>query len=104
MSTGQIVGWVGAIVGSVVGLAGGMVGTYFSIKKTNGPRERTFMIRWAIACWIAILLFVALLFALPSPYRLLLWIPYTVLLPLGTVYGNRRQESIRQQELQNKAT
>ena len=32
-------------------LIGGVVGTYFSIKNTNGPRERAFMIRASATCW-----------------------------------------------------
>lgn len=91
-------GLLGGIVGSVLGLAGGVVGTYFSIKNTNGPRERAFMIQAAVVCWIAIAVFLALLLLLSNPYRYLLWIPYGILLPLGIVYGNRRQREIREDE------
>lgn len=101
MSTGVMWGWVGGIAGGVVGLAGGIIGTYFSIQNTNGPRERSFMVKSAVVCWIAILIFLGLLLALPSPYRGFMWIPYSILLPLGIIYGNRRQQAIRQQESQN---
>jgi len=97
-------GWIGGISGGFIGLAGGVVGTYFSIKNTNGPRERSFMIKSAVVCWITILLFLGLLIALPNPYRWYMWIPYSILLPLGIIYGNRRQQAIRQQEAQNKAS
>ena len=101
MSTGALWGWIGGIAGGVIGLAGGLVGTWFSIKNTNGPKERSFMIKAAVVCWIAILLFIGLLLGLPDPYRWLMWIPYGILLPLGIVYCNRRQQVIRQQESLN---
>ena len=91
-------GLVGGIVGGVVGVLGGVVGTYFSIKNTAGPRERRFMIRVAIAAWIAISAFVAALLLLPRPYNLLLWIPYGIALPVGIWWSNRRQQLIRGEE------
>ena len=104
MNAGEIGGLVGSIGGSVLGFSGGLVGSYFSIKRTNGPRERAFMIRSVIVCWAAILMFLGLLLALPDPYRWLIWIPYGILLPLGIVYGNRRQQAIRQEESQDKSS
>ena len=98
MNAGAMWGLVGGIAGGVIGLAGGVVGTYCSIKNTKGPRERSFMIKSAAVCWIAILIFLALLLALPNIYRWILWIPYSILLPLGIAYCNRRQREIRQQE------
>jgi Ca2+/Na+ antiporter len=98
MTSGQLGGWIGGIVGSLLGLAGGIIGTYFSIKNTKGPRERAFMVKSAVVCWVAILVFLTLLLALPNPYRWFMWIPYGILLPLGIIYGNRRQQAIRQQE------
>ncbi len=95
-------GMIGGIIGGLVGVAGGIVGTYFSIKNTNGPRERSFMIKAGVVCWIAILVFLGLLLALPDPYRWFMWIPYGILLPLGIIYGNRKQQAIRQEESQNK--
>lgn len=91
-------GVIGGIVGSVVGVAGGIIGTYFSIKNTNGPRERAFMIKASVVGWIALSLFLGLMFALPNPYGYLLWIPYGILLPLAIVVGNRKQKKIREEE------
>ena len=96
-------GWIGGVAGGVIGLVGGVVGTYFSIKNTSGPRERSFMIKSAVVFWIAILIFVGLLLGLPNPYRWFMWIPYAILLPLGIIYGNRKQQAIRQAESQNNA-
>lgn len=101
MTDGQMIGWAGGIVGSAIGLLGGIIGTYFSIKNTNGPRERAFMVKSSVVCWVAILIFLGLLFALPNPYRWFMWIPYTILLPIGIIYGNRKQLRIRQEESQN---
>ena len=93
-------GIVGGIVGSILGVAGGLIGTYFSIKNTNGPRERAFMIRSAIVCWIGVAIFLAALLLLPQA-RLWLWIPYGILLPLGIRYGSRKQMAIRREEQTN---
>ncbi len=91
-------GWIGGIAGGLIGLIGGIIGTYFSIKNTNGPRERAFMVKASVVSWIAIILFLGLMFALPNPYRHFLWIPYAILLPLGIVFGNRTQQRIRREE------
>lgn len=101
MNTGAMWGWIGGIAGCVIGLAGGIVGTYFSIRNTSGSRERSLIIKSAVVCWIAIVIFLALLFALSNPYRWLLWIPYSILLPLGIIFINRKQQAIRQEESQN---
>ncbi|HHH76735.1 MAG TPA: hypothetical protein ENL03_06900 [Phycisphaerae bacterium] len=94
-------GTIGGLVGGIVGVAGGVIGTYCSIKNTKGPRERVFMIKSAVVCWIAALVFLGLLFVLPNPYRWFMWLPYGILLPLGIIYGNKKQQAIRQEESQN---
>ena len=95
-------GYIGAIIGCTIGLIGGLIGTYCSIRNTNGPKERAFMIKASIAVWAGILLFLDLMYFLPNPYRHLLWIPYSVLLPLGIIYGNKIQQKIRREELENR--
>ena len=92
------IGWIGGILGGVIGMIGGIIGTYFSIKNTDGLRERAFMIKACIIGWIAITIFIVLMFMLPTSYRYFLWIPYGILLPLGIRYGNREQLRIRQAE------
>jgi len=103
MNSGVMWGWIGGIAGGILGLAGGVIGTYFSIKNTNGPLERSFMIKSAVVCWIAIVVFLGLLLGLPNPYRHFMWIPYSIFLPLVIIYGNRKQQAIRQKESQNKS-
>jgi hypothetical protein len=72
----RMVGLVGGIAGGVVGVMGGIVGTYFSIKNTNGPKERAFAIRAAALCWLGISAFLACLFMVPVQWRVLLWVVY----------------------------
>ena len=91
-------GLIGAILGGVLGVAGGAIGTYFSIKNTKGPIERAFMIQASVIAWVAVVLFVGLMFLLPSPYRYLLWIPYGILLPFGIMKVNKRLAEIRNSE------
>ncbi|KPJ72805.1 hypothetical protein AMJ52_05050 [candidate division TA06 bacterium DG_78] len=95
-------GIIGGIIGGVIGVIGGLVGSYFSIKNTNGPKERAFMIKFVIIGWIAIIVFLLLLFYLPKPYNFLLWIPYGFALFIAIRYGNRKQREIRKQEEESK--
>jgi len=91
-------GWIGGIIGGIIGLAGGIIGTWFSIKNTKGPAEKAFMIRMAVYIWILLLLFLLLLLWLPRPYNFLVWIPYSIILPFGIRYINKRQLEIQQSE------
>lgn len=96
--TGPQIGCIGGILGSILGIAGGAFGTYCSIKNTNGPLERKFMIKVSVWTWIALTIFLALLIGLPSPYRFFMWVPYGIMLPLGIRYINKRQAEIRTME------
>jgi hypothetical protein len=80
------------------GLVGGIIGTRASIKNTSGPRERTFIIKASVIGWTAGGVFIALLLLLPSPWRFLIWVPYSIILPLGIIKGNRAIQKIRQEE------
>ena len=91
-------GMVGGLIGSIIGLAGGAIGTYFSIKNTKGPLERAFMIKASVIAWIAISVFLILMFLLPNPYRHWLWVPYGILLPLGIIKLNKKVAEIREFE------
>ena len=96
------IGIIGATIGSIIGLIGGIIGTYFSIKNTNSPKEKTFMIKISIIGWIGIIAFLALMFLLPSPYRFFLWIPYGIILPIVIIKGNKILAKIRQEESNKK--
>ena len=95
---GPTIGLIGGIIGGILGCIGGIIGSYFSIKNVNGPKERAFMVKCVIVGWIAIAIFLTLLFLLPNPYRHLLWIPYGIALTQSIRYGNRRQNMIRESE------
>lgn len=101
MNSGETWGLIGGIAGGILGLLGGIAGAYFSIKNTNSQRERAFVIKCSVVCFIAISVFCALMLTLPSPSRHFLWIPYSILLPWGIVVGNRKQQRIRETESQN---
>ncbi len=47
------------------GLIGGIIGTYFIIKNTSGPAERTFIIKAAMVFWLFVILFISLLLIMP---------------------------------------
>ncbi len=91
-------GMIGGIAGGVIGLIGGLIGTYATIHNTRGPRERAFTIRASIIGWIVGLVFLALLFLLPTPWRFLVWVPFGILLSLGINRWNRTQQRIREEE------
>jgi len=97
-------GLIGGITGGIVGILGGIIGTYFSIKNTNGPKEKTFMIKISIISWTGITLFLVLMFLIPTPYNFYLWIPYGIILPLAIVKSNKTQAKIRQEELNKQET
>ncbi|MBN1782234.1 hypothetical protein JW948_13965 [bacterium] len=94
----MIAGLIGGIVGGVIGVTGGIIGTWCSIKNTQGPRERAFMIRASVAFWIFGVVFITLLLTLPAPYKWFLWLPWGMLLPLGIHRTNKKLREIRQEE------
>jgi NADH:ubiquinone oxidoreductase subunit 4 (subunit M) len=92
-------GLMGGIVGGVVGILGGVVGTYFSVENTNSPRERAFMIKTSIVCWVFVSAFVLGMCLFPLLYKLVLIPIYSVGLLAGIVWGNKKQAQIRSEEL-----
>ncbi|MCK5803636.1 MAG: hypothetical protein KAI66_12420 [Lentisphaeria bacterium] len=91
-------GLIGGIAGGVIGVIGGAIGTWASIRAAEGPRERDFMVRCSIVAWIFAIIFLGLMFLLPSPWRYCLWVPYGILFPLGLITFNRTLQRIRQEE------
>jgi hypothetical protein len=90
--------WGGGIIGSVLGILGGIIGTWASIRHTQTPAERAFMVRCAIGTWLFVGAFLLGLFTIPSPYNYLLWIPYPILLVLGILWMNAKQALLRKTE------
>lgn len=91
-------GIIGAIAGSAIGILGGIAGTYYSIKNTNGPKERSFVMKASAMTWVAMSIFLCGLLLLPSPYHHLLWLPYGLFLGFGIRKFNKTQERIREDE------
>lgn len=95
------VGIIGACVGAAGGLFGGAIGTYFAVKNTYGPRERSFAVKMSIIGWILIVTFLVAMFAIPTWHKHLLWIPYSILVFVGIHLWNRAQFRIRSEESQS---
>ena len=91
----QTLALVGAIGGSLIGLFGGVAGTWVSIRATKGPKERAFVIRASLVCWAAILVFLAALFLIPTPWNFLLWLVYVPALIVGIRRFNAGAASAR---------
>jgi hypothetical protein len=90
--------WSGALLGGAIGVLGGVLGTWASVKNTRGPRERAFVVRASVLCWIVVLAFLSGILLIPDWYKHLLWIPYLILLVLGIRWWNQAQLRIRQEE------
>jgi hypothetical protein len=86
---------VGGIAGTVLGVSGGLVGTYFSIRNTNGPRERAFMIRAGALCWLAVLTLLALDSLLPRLLGSLIFLVYMLSMYPIVRWGNEQQARLR---------
>ncbi len=91
-------GWIGGIAGGAIGLAGGVIGTYFTVKNTKGPRERAFVVKASILCWVLVVLFIAGMWLIPLWYNYLLVLPYVVVLVFGIRKCNATQLRIRKEE------
>lgn len=91
-------GLIGGVIGGIIGIAGGIIGTYFSIKNTNGIKERAFMIKASAVFWIFGIIFLTLLLVVPSPYKWLLWLPYSILFPISIRFMNKKLVKIQQDD------
>ncbi len=92
---GATVGLIGGITGAVVGCLGGALGTYLGIRSARSRAERRFLFRWSVLLWLAIIVFLAALWLIPTPYRFFLWIPYPFLLLWFIHHINQGSAQIR---------
>jgi hypothetical protein len=95
----------GGYVGALIGVLGGAFGAYCSIRNTDGPRERAYMVKaaiWTFVFTFAVLgLIFGLHYVLPRPYKLLSFLPMLLMIPallIGIPMCNRRQAQIRTEE------
>ena len=97
---GHPVGLVSVIAGGMVGVAGGIVGTYFRIRKTNGPKERAFAARAAGVCWLGASTFLVCLFLATGGWQWTLWAAY---LPLPFWFVRWANEGLDHARVQDMA-
>lgn len=98
----RIANWGGALLGAILGFLGGGIGCYFSIKNTQGPRERAFVIKACVVCWLLVAAFILGLWLIPGIYKAVLGVAYVVVLIAGIARWNRRQAQIRSEEARSK--
>lgn len=96
------IGLIGAVGGSLLGVLGGVYGTWNGIKKTNGPRERAYVVKLSVLYWIVVPLFVVLVFVLPDPWNHFIWLPYGLWLSYTIRESSRKQQAIRDAEAASK--
>jgi RNA polymerase sigma factor (sigma-70 family) len=58
----SLISLLGMWLGPIIGVAGGIFGTAQSIRSTQTPRERRFVIRFSIMVWVYVILAMAVLF------------------------------------------
>lgn len=97
-------GFSGAVLGPILGLLGGVLGSWCSIKNTNSPRERRFMIRMTVLLWLLLFALVGLPLTMVLAEMAPPWICwfclgmfFVLLLPL-IFWGNARQRRIQSEE------
>ena len=94
-------GAIGSYLGPIIGVLGGAFGTYCSVKNTEAPAERQFMVQFAVAVWVGVLLLAGLplvlwrLGAIPGWSYWLSFGLFFVLLAPGIFYANKRQAQLR---------
>lgn len=92
-------GLIGGLLGSLIGLIGAVIGCYYSIKNTNGPKERKYMIKLVLATTLLISILLIGVFTVGFPAAHWLMLPFfAVVLPVIIYFGNKRQRSIRAEE------
>lgn len=99
----QHAGVVAAVIGSLGGVFGGLLVTYVSVTAANGPRERAFVMRCAVAMWVGIALYVGLMLWMTSPAKFLLFVPYGFGFPIAIRRLNEAQAKIREDEARGHA-
>ena len=94
----RMIGLVGGIAGGLIGLMGAAIGTYCSIRNTNGPRERAFVIRSAVGLGGAVTVLAVAPWFAPPIVRTMVTACFGLALAPVILFLNRRQDRIRREE------
>jgi len=104
VKTALVSGLSGAVLGPLIGVLGGIFGTWMSIKHTKSARERRFMVIMGIACWVALVLLIAVPLVLSLTGVIAQWafwpffgLFFVLLLP-SIIWSNARQRQIQKEE------
>ncbi len=87
--------WVGPVLGMTAGLLGGGIGTWMTIRRAAGPRQRKEAIRFSVLIWALVAALLVGLALLSGPWRHVLWLPYGLILPAVILWGNQRFQAAR---------
>ena len=92
-------GVLGGFIGILIGIGGGIIGCYYSIKNTNGPKERKFMIKFVIVVAVIVTALLGVVFSVGYPAAFWVMAPFFgIVLPAMIYFANRKQKEIRVDE------
>lgn len=96
---GALAGLIGGLIGGLVGLGGGVFGTYCSWRAAQGPRERTWILRYAALILIAVAIFLALMFSLHHRLaRTVLFSIWPIVLVIASLFMQKHLSHLRATE------
>ena len=87
-----------ALIGICALIFGVVVGFTSSIKKANSPRERAFVIKGQIVCWLLALIFMLGIFLVPPSYKLFVGMVYVVGMMSAALFLKIKRARIRSEE------
>lgn len=96
MDTRTLIGYI--IIDTIVFVVGVII-SYFSVKRIQGSRERSFVIKMFVVMWLLVIGLFAGMILLPT---WMVWIPYLILLVPLALYWNKRQRQIHLKETDNR--
>lgn len=91
---GGLIGMVLGILGSLLGIAGGVAGCYIPYRLATTRWQKAFVLKASAFFWVLVLVFLAGIFLLPSPWKHFIWLPYIVILLLSINWINKRQQQM----------
>ena len=83
-----------SVCGCAAGFIGGLAGTYLAVQSAHGPRERSFMRRGAVFCWLGVAAYLSAMAAFPTMRPAVVAVT-ALALPVGLRMWSRRQREVR---------